>query len=173
MPCVSQRAWDREVAPDVRSRRSRSLLRGINPEKLMKTTFMTTVAILAVGMTAGCSSSSRTERSAALGAATGAVIGGVIGHQSGETGTGAAIGAAVGGVAGGAYGRRQDRALDSSGYSSDDDYYMSLMRPDEVDILRARARASGRSNYDLTDFLTLEEKDNLRRRDTSRRGIGE
>ena len=62
--------------------------------------------------------------------------------------------------------------MDSGGYSSSENYYMSLMRPDEVDILRARARASGRSNYELTDFLTEEEKANLRRRDASRQEIG-
>lgn len=128
--------------------------------------------LLAAALASGCSSSSRTERSAALGAATGAVIGGVIGHQSGEAGAGAAIGAAVGGTAGGIYGNRQDRALGSNSAFEEEDYFMSLMRPDEVDILRSRARASGRSDYRLTDFLTEEERQNLRRRDSARSEIG-
>jgi hypothetical protein len=46
------------------------------------------------------------------------------------------------------------------------------MTPDEVEILRARARASGRSSYELTDFLTSEERENLRRREARRREIG-
>ena len=135
----------------------------------MKTIYVITLAAITLGLGAGCSSSSRTQRSAALGAATGAVVGGVIGHQSGEAGAGAAIGAAVGGAAGGMYGRNQERAL---GSDTSENYYLSLMTADEMDILRARARASGRSNYELADLLTEEEKSNLRRREASQSEIG-
>lgn len=129
-----------------------------------------------------CSCSSdpgpNTTRGAAVGAATGAIIGGVIGHQSGETAAGAAIGAAAGGVAGGAYGHRQDQAngttttttTTSRYYSAED--YQALLTPDEVAILQQRARASGRVNYQLTDFLTEEEKANLRARAERNRTIG-
>ena len=135
----------------------------------MKTILCASALAVTLCFGAGCSSSSRTERSAAVGAATGAVIGGVIGNQSGNPRTGAAIGAAVGGVAGGAYGSREDRAVSSN---SSSDYYMSLMTQDELDILRARARASGSSQYALTDYLTEQEKANLRRRDAAHREIG-
>lgn len=138
----------------------------------MKKILFVSSAAVSLVLAAGCSSASRTERSAAVGAATGAIVGGVIGNQSGNPRTGAAIGAAVGGVAGGAYGHNQERRMSSGSSVSDEDYYMSLMTPDEVDVLRARARASGRSDYRLTDFLTAEERDNLRRRDASRREIG-
>jgi hypothetical protein len=140
-------------------------------------------AVLA--LTVGCSSSPgpNTTRDAGIGAATGAVLGGVIGHQSGETANGAAVGAAVGGIAGGAYGANRDREEDRRavggtaadlpatgqstpyGFSSSD--YMKLMTQDEINILQARARSSGRTNYELTDFLTEEEKANLRRRANS------
>ncbi|PTY05954.1 hypothetical protein DB347_15615 [Opitutaceae bacterium EW11] len=138
----------------------------------MKTLQFLPAAAISILLAAGCSSASRTERSAAVGAATGAIVGGVIGNQSGNPRTGAAIGAAVGGVAGGAYGHSQEQRSVSGGSSSSDDYYLSLMTPDEVDVLRARARASGRSDYRLTDFLTDQERENLRRRDASRREIG-
>jgi uncharacterized membrane protein len=137
----------------------------------MKTTILITASALVLSLSAGCHGRSKTQHDAAVGAATGAVIGAVIGNQSGNPRTGAAIGAAVGGVAGGAYGNRQDRTLASSDSSSD--YYLSLMTPDEVDILRARARASGRSAYELTDFLTPDERANLRRRDPSHHEIGQ
>jgi uncharacterized membrane protein YebE (DUF533 family) len=137
----------------------------------MKTILLLTVATTSLVFASGCSSSSRTQRSAAVGAATGAIVGGVIGNQSGNSRTGAAIGAAVGGIAGGAYGHNQEtRTVGAS--TSTSDYYLSLMTPDEVETLRARARASGRSNYDLVDFLTEEEKSNLRRRDATQREIG-
>lgn len=137
----------------------------------MKTILCTSVVVLSLCMGAGCSSSRKTERAAAVGAATGAVIGGVIGNQSGNPRTGAAIGAAVGGVAGGAYGSQQERQLSSNSADSSD-YYISLMTPDEIETLRARARSSGSSQYQLTDFLTSQEKANLRRRDAAHREIG-
>lgn len=125
----------------------------------------------------GCSSEPgpNTKRGAATGAVIGGVIGGVIGHQSGETAAGAAIGAAAGGAAGGAYGHRQDQAAGtttttSTYYSAAD--YQALLTPDEVAILQQRARASGRVNYQLTDFLTEEEKANLRARAERNRTIG-
>jgi len=135
----------------------------------MKTILCASALAVSLCLATGCSSSRRTERSAAVGAATGAVIGGVIGNQSGNPRTGAAIGAAVGGVAGGAYGNSQDRRISANDSS---DYYLSLMTPDEVEVLRARARSSGSSQYDLTDYLTAQEKANLRRRDAAHREIG-
>lgn len=124
---------------------------------------------------AGCSSTGpNTQRGAAAGAATGAIIGGIIGHQSGETTAGAAIGAAAGGLAGGAMGRQQDRVARSSGsyetrdaYGYSDSDYLALLTPTEVDTLRSRAQ--GRSG-DLADFLTDQERSNLRARAASRRG---
>ena len=135
----------------------------------MKTTLYISTLALSVCLGTGCSSSRKTERAAAVGAATGAVVGGVIGNQSGNPRTGAAVGAAAGAVAGAAYGSQQDRQIASNDSS---DYYMSLMTPDEVDTLRARARSSGSSQSALTDYLTPQEKVNLRRRDAARREIG-
>jgi uncharacterized protein YcfJ len=126
-------------------------------------------------LAAGCSSTGpNTQRGAAAGAATGAIIGGIIGHQSGETAAGAAIGAAAGGLAGGAVGRQQDRVASSTGsYETRDSYgytdndYLAMLTPSEVDTLRARAQ--GRSG-DLADYLTDQERANLRARNASRRG---
>lgn len=148
----------------------------------MKTTLpasrLLLLAVIAAGL-AGCQSQSardsRMARDTAVGASAGAVIGGIIGHNSGdEAGTGAAIGAVVGGAAGAAHANSRDRQRDDRRRDDDrprdDDYYRSMLQDHEVDILRARARASGRRNYDLTDFLTSEEKANLRRRDARLRG---
>lgn len=129
------------------------------------------VAALALFASA-CQSSSNTTRGAGVGAATGAVIGGIIGHQSGEAGAGAAVGAAVGGVAGGAYGRHQDNEANRPGYSWDNDKYLAQLTPDELNTLKARADASGRSNPPLGDFLTAVEKENLRARASRTREIG-
>lgn len=137
----------------------------------MKTLFCASALAVSLFLGAGCSSHPKRDRGAAVGAATGAVIGGVVGNQSGNPRTGAAVGAAVGGVAGGAYGSQRDRQLSSNSADSSD-YYMSLMTPDEIDTLRARARSSGTSQYELTDFLTSQEKVNLRRRDAAHREIG-
>jgi uncharacterized protein YcfJ len=128
----------------------------------------------AIGLLVGCESTGpETQRGAAIGAATGAVIGGVIGHQSGETAAGAAIGAAAGGVAGGAYGKHKDDtnsrgSRDYYGYTPQD--YYNMMTSDEREILRRRAE--GRSYNDITDFLTEEERANLRARNERRQQIG-
>jgi uncharacterized protein YcfJ len=125
---------------------------------------------------AGCASDRPyTQRDAAIGAAAGAVIGGVIGHQSGEAGEGAALGAAAGAAVGAVAGdradseqnRRRDIGADRGRDYYTSDRYMSLMTSGEIDILRARARADRRSSDRLTDYLTEEEKANLRRRDRS------
>jgi hypothetical protein len=139
-------------------------------------TILTPLLLAGALVSAGCSSTGpNTQRGAAAGAATGAIIGGIIGHQSGETGAGAAIGAAAGGLAGGAMGRNQDRVVssnsgsydtrDSYGYTDTD--YLAMLTPAEVDTLRARAQ--GRSG-DLSDFLTDQERSNLRARNATRRG---
>lgn len=137
----------------------------------MKNTTCSLLVILLLGAGfVGCenASRSRTTRDAALGATAGAVIGGVIGHNSGdEAAEGAAIGAAVGAVAGAAHGRSKERDRDVR--RDDDEYYRSLLTAEEVDILRERARTSDRQNYELTDFLTSQEKSNLRRRDEALR----
>lgn len=133
------------------------------------------LGILAASL-AGCESArdTRTSRDVAIGATAGAVIGGVIGHNSGdEAGAGAAIGAVVGGVAGAAHANARERERQRDDRPRTADYYRSLLTDHEVDILRDRARASGRRNYELTDFLTGDEKDNLRRRDAERRGEAE
>ncbi len=115
-----------------------------------------------------------TTRGAAGGAAAGAVLGGIIGHQSGDAGKGAALGAIAGGVAGGAYGNNKDRQAenyqnrDSYGFSPDD--YYNMLNADERSILRSRAQ--GRTDVELTSFLTEEERENLRRRASGRSEIG-
>jgi outer membrane protein with glycine zipper len=144
---------------------------------VMKTNLLILTSIVSIGLTAGCHHHSRAEKAAAIGAASGAAVGAVLGNQSGNPQTGAVVGAAVGGVAGGAYGASRDRQADGNhalgSNDSGDDYYLSLMTPDELDILRARARASGQSDYQLTDFLTAQERANLRRRDPSAHQIGQ
>jgi phage tail tape-measure protein len=112
----------------------------------------------------GCENSTHTQRDAVTGAAAGAVIGGIIGNNSGDTATGAAIGAAAGGALGAAHGSSKDtREQRDTDYSESD--YHDLLTNDEVEVLEARARASGDSDSRLTDYLTAEEKENLRRRD--------
>jgi uncharacterized protein YcfJ len=152
----------------------------MGPAKLNEDNPMKTLTLIVTGTglaltLAGCSSDRPyTQRDAAVGAATGAVIGGVIGHQSGETGAGAAIGAAAGAAVGAAAGDRADSSENRRvNYTSD--RYMALMTPDEIATLRARARNSNRSDVRLTDYLTDEEKANLRRRDREERSreIGE
>ena len=133
----------------------------------MKLPLIFSTAILAAALT-GCQSTTENQRrSAGIGAATGAVIGGVIGHQSGNALEGAAIGAAAGGAAGGVYGTRQDRqegaadiGRDTYGFTSTD--YLSVMTPAELDILRSRT--TSRDTETLANYLTAEEKSNLRRR---------
>lgn len=137
-----------------------------------------TSLLLAGGLTlfTACNSGydNNTTRGAAGGAAAGAVLGGIIGHQSGDAGKGAAIGAVAGGVAGGAYGNQKDRQAegyqnrDAFGFSPDD--YYNLLNADERSILQSRAR--GRTDVQLTSFLTDEERANLRRRATGRSEIG-
>lgn len=139
----------------------------------MNTKYHILAGLALVLTAAGCENASRTERDAARGAAAGAVIGGIIGHQSDDTAEGAAIGAVVGGAAGALHGQakeRRERRLADDRYTDAD--YRDLLTDDEVDILRARARASGVDDYELTDFLTAREKENLRRRDRTRREIG-
>ena len=133
----------------------------------MKLSLLFTSAVLAAALT-GCQSTTENQRrSAGIGTATGAVIGGIIGHQSGNALEGAAIGAAAGGAAGGVYGTRQDRrdaeastTRDTYGFSSSD--YLAIMTPAEMDILRSRT--TSRDTETLAEYLTSEEKANLRRR---------
>jgi hypothetical protein len=114
----------------------------------------------------GCETTPQERRSAGVGAATGAIAGGVIGGDV----RGAAIGAAIGGAAGGLYerGRRSDGGVaaerDAVVMSEGEIDYLALMTEEEIDILRRRAQASGRTNFQLTDFLTEEERANLRAR---------
>lgn len=139
---------------------------------------LTTSLLLVGGLTlfSACNSGydNNTTRGAAGGAAAGAVLGGIIGHQSGDAAKGAAVGAVAGGVAGGAYGNQKDRRAenlqnqDSYGFSPDD--YYGLLNADERSILRSRAQ--GRTDVELTSFLTNEEKANLRRRASGRSEIG-
>jgi hypothetical protein len=139
----------------------------------MKT--ITSILTLSCVFLIGCGSTGpNTQRGAAGGAATGAVLGGIIGHQSGSTGRGAVLGAAAGGIAGAAMGGQQDRVAHSTGaYETRDSYgyseadYLGLITPAEVDTLRARAQ--GRSG-NLADFLTDQERANLRARHQSRSG---
>ncbi|MGH8021412.1 MAG: hypothetical protein ACREIA_24650, partial [Opitutaceae bacterium] len=68
---------------------------------------------------------------------------------------------------------RDDRYDDDRRYRRDysDRDYMRLLTSKERAILRARAEDAGRDDDDLTDFLTSEEKENLRRRDLANRTI--
>ena len=141
----------------------------------MKTCILLFVVLAILAVFPGCNSAGpNTQRGAAAGAATGALIGGIIGHQSGETGAGAALGAAAGGLAGGAYGNKKDNSgarrvgEDSYGYTSSD--YLNLLTNDERDTLRARA--GDRSGNEQADYLTSQEKANLRARSAGQREIG-
>ena len=58
---------------------------------------------------AGCASTSKTGKGAAVGGGAGAAVGALIGRQTGSTARGALIGAVVGGAAGALIGRRMDR----------------------------------------------------------------
>ena len=140
---------------------------------MKKITLLLLPGVLALATFPGCNSGENTQKGAAGGAVAGALIGGIIGHQSGETGAGAALGAAAGGVAGGAYGKSKDNAVassqgrDSYGYTSGD--YLSLLTPGERDQLERRASGS---NGSLADFLSSEEKSNLRKRAKNQNVIG-
>lgn len=92
------------------------------------------------------------------------------------------MGAAVGGLAGHAIGseQQQQRAEDRPGVTYADTHsrnftsgdYIAVMTPDEIKILQQRAEASGRRHYELTDFLTDQEKLNLRQRAARESEIG-
>ncbi len=132
----------------------------------MKTRLILMTGSLLGLVLAGCENSTHTQREAGAGAAAGAVIGGIIGSQSGDAAEGAAVGAAAGGAIGAAHGSSKDThaySRDSDTYTAED--YRDLLTPEEVDILQARARAAGRDDERLTDFLTAQERENLRRRD--------
>lgn len=47
--------------------------------------------------------------------------------------------------------------------------YLAVMTPGEVAVLQERARASGKDEYDLTDFLTEKERTTLQERASSKR----
>lgn len=131
---------------------------------MMNTRMLVSIGVILAAAFAGCENPTHTQRDAATGAAAGAVIGGIIGNNSGDTASGAAIGAAAGGALGAAHGSGKDaRERRREEYREED--YRDLLTDEEVDILQARARASGQSSYRLTDFLTAREKENLRRRD--------
>ena len=138
-----------------------------------KITLVLLPGAIALATLAGCASGENTQRGAVGGAAAGAIIGGIIGHQSGETGAGAALGAAAGGVAGGAYGKSKDNSVassqgrDSYGYTSGD--YLSLLTISEREQLERRVSGS---NGSLADFLSSEEKSNLRKRAKNQNVIG-
>lgn len=148
----------------------------------MKTTNLILMSGICLVGLMGCSQDPHVRRTTAAGTAAGALIGGVIGHQSGETGKGAALGAAVGGLAGHAIGseQQQQRAEDRPGVTYADTHsrnftsgdYIAVMTPDEIKILQQRAEASGRRHYELTDFLTDQEKLNLRQRAARESEIG-
>lgn len=148
----------------------------------MKTCHALPLAAAAVLALSACATAERTiednpnaARKAGIGAAAGAVIGGIIGHQSGNTAEGAAVGAAVGGVAGGAVGHQEDRRYrsgdtprDRFGFTNGD--YLSLMTDEEMRILQNRAPNT--AGMDLAQYLTEEERANLRRRAGNRAPIG-
>ncbi|HYC71720.1 MAG TPA: glycine zipper domain-containing protein [Opitutaceae bacterium] len=148
----------------------------------MKTSHALPLAAAVVLALSACATAERTiednpnaARKAGIGAAAGAVIGGIIGHQSGNTTEGAAVGAAVGGIAGGAVGAREDRQYrtgdtprDRYGFTSGD--YLTLMTDQEMRILQSRAPNT--SGVDLANYLTDEERANLRRRAGNRAPIG-
>jgi hypothetical protein len=53
------------------------------------------------------------------------------------------------------------------GYTQAD--YLAVMTPGEVAVLQERARSSGKTSYELTDFLTEKEKISLQERAALRR----
>lgn len=135
------------------------------------------LSIAGLSLLTACNSGydNNTTRGAAGGAAAGALLGGIIGHQSGDAASGAALGAVAGAAAGGVYGNQKDKRTsanyqtrDTYGFSSDD--YYNLLNTQERDILRARTQ--GRTDVELTSFLSEEEKANLRRRAGGRSEVG-
>jgi uncharacterized protein YcfJ len=156
--------------------------RPANNSGTMKTSHVLPLAAAALLALSACATAERsiednpnTARKAGIGAAAGAVIGGIIGHQSGNTAEGAAVGAAVGGVAGGAVGAQEDRRYrsgdtprDRYGFTNGD--YLSLMTQEEMRILQNRAPSYG--GTDLANYLTEEERSNLRRRAGNRAPLG-
>lgn len=62
-----------------------------------------------------------------------------------------------------------EQGADESGYTSAQ--YLALLTPQEMDILRQRSY--GKPNMDLTDFLTAQEKGNLRARAANQVVIGQ
>lgn len=145
----------------------------------MKTVAHLLILGAALGM-CGCSSDPYVQRGTAAGAVGGAVLGGIIGHQSGEAAEGAMLGAAAGGLVGNVIASEQQRTGDrppvthadttSRTFTSGD--YIAMMTPEEIKILQQRAEASGRRHYELTDFLTDQEKANLRQRWARQSEIG-
>ncbi|HEY6572955.1 MAG TPA: OmpA family protein [Candidatus Eisenbacteria bacterium] len=67
------------------------------------------IAVVAAGAMAGCSSMSKSQKGAVIGAAAGGVAGGVIGGNNGSTTKGAIIGAVIGGAAGAIIGHQMDK----------------------------------------------------------------
>ncbi len=67
------------------------------------------VALLALLVSTGCDTISKTAKGTAIGAGAGALAGAVIGKIAGNTTTGAIVGAAVGGASGAAIGNYMDR----------------------------------------------------------------
>lgn len=148
----------------------------------MKSAYTLPLAALLTLLLGACATAERTiennpnaARKAGIGAAAGAVIGGIIGHQSGNAAEGAAVGAAVGGVAGGVAGSQEDRRYrsgdtprDRYGFSNGD--YLALMTNEEMNILQSRAPSY--SGTDLANYLTDEERANLRRRAGNRAPLG-
>ncbi len=76
---------------------------------MKKFSFLIVMLSLAVMITSGCSSLSRTQKGAAAGTAAGGAAGAVIGKATGNTALGAIIGAAVGGTAGAVIGQQMDK----------------------------------------------------------------
>jgi outer membrane protein OmpA-like peptidoglycan-associated protein len=75
----------------------------------MRRSFIATLAICLVLLSAGCASWSKTAQGAAIGAAGGAAAGAAVGAIAGNTLLGAIAGAAVGGAAGAYIGRQMDK----------------------------------------------------------------
>lgn len=85
------------------------------------------------------------------------------------------MGAAAGGLAGGAYGNKKDSnessrgiGQDSYGYTAAD--YLALLEPEEKNTLQSRA--PNQYGTELANYLTAQEKSNLRARAASRQEIG-
>jgi outer membrane protein OmpA-like peptidoglycan-associated protein len=128
---------------------------------------------------AGCSSTNRTVKGAAIGAAAGGAAGAAIGHDRGNTAKGAIIGAAIGGTAGALIGHEMDRqakelkqnvpgaTVERVGEGIKVTFASGLLFDFDSDVIRGSARdnlnalAHSLDKYDGSDLMIIGHTDNV------------